>query len=333
MPSKKQSVVLYDYGAYLESIHENPVKIAAVYEQSLSLDPNTVRTPVLNLKLGKIYKELGANKRSMDKYYAVLSSSLRAETEAVGAELSREAMKEIANAFFEVGDYQQAAQYYARIKLLDMPPEERAFVLSRVVQILYRKKEYASAIEVGRDFLKQFPDSEQAPGCWQIVIQSLDASGKRDEAIQDTLGLLRATQKDGKKVDEKSMYWKMKSGNDLANILYSRGEYLRALNIYQAIAGINRNPLWVSPTVYQIGLCFERLQQPLRALEAYRYVVENALPKAKEGESLEVPQRENLEHLRDLAQWRVQHLEWLIETAKQVHPVLVKGHSSEKKAK
>lgn len=330
MSSKKQSVVLADYGNYLESIHENPVKVAAVYEQSLLLDTNTIRTPVLNLKLGKIYQELGANKRSMDKYYAVLSSSLRAETEAVGADLSRQAMKEIANAFFEMGEYRQAAQYYSRIKLLDLPPEERAFVLSRVVEILYRQKEYAAAVEAGREFLKQFPNSEQSPACRQIVIQSLDASGKRDDAIQETLGLLQATQKSGGAPDDKSLYWKMKTGNDLANILYSRGEYLRAVNIYQTIAGINRHPLWVSPTVYQIGLCFERLQQPKRALEAYRYVVANALPAPKDGEEIEVPQRENLEHLRDLAEWRAKHLEWLIETAVTVHPILVKGGSGER---
>jgi hypothetical protein len=112
----------------------------------------------------------------------------------------------------------------------------------------------------------------------------------------------------------------MKTGNDLANALYSHGEVLRALRMYQTMANLDSGPAWKLSAVYQIGLCFERLNEPRRAIDAYRYAADAAMPAAGPG-SATAPGT-SLQHLKDSAGWRARHIVWMMDVATKLHPIL-----------
>ena len=63
-------------------------------------------------------------------------------------------------------------------------------------------------------------------------------------------------------------------------------------------------PAWQVPAWYQVGLAFERLQQPAKAAESFTKV-ETA------GKSLmKAELTENLKTIVEMAAWRRQHLDW-----------------------
>ena len=315
-----QDRALFEFATYLDTNNVNPIKAAAVYEQYLSLQPSSPRAPLINLRLAEIYRKLGAEKRSLNKLYEVLSSSIRSGGKPQGEDYTRQAMLKIGNNHFEAGQYEEAARIYSRLKLLDLPPDEQAFVLFRAVDLLFRTKKYAPAIEAGRQFLTQYPKSEFVPDCRQLIIQSLASSGQQDQAIKETVELLQATQK--VRDPGFSTFWRIKTGNDLANVLYSHGEFLRALHMYQTLANLNKDPSWNLQTVYQIGLCFEGLKEPRRAIEAYRYITDAKIPAAEPGKGASSASGIHWDHLKEMAAWRAQHIEWLVDAGTKLYPIL-----------
>jgi tetratricopeptide (TPR) repeat protein len=318
LPADVESRALFDFATYLDEQKIHPIKAAAAYEKCLSIEPSSPRVPLIHLRLADIYRQLGAERRSLNNLYEVLSASIRAGGDPKGQDLARQAMLKIGNTHFEAGQYEEAAGIYSHLKLLDLSPEDQAFVLFRATELLFRRNQYEAAIEAGRQFLEQFPLSKSVPACRQLIVQSLDATGQRDQAIQETLALLLSTRNETDPA--LAAYWKMKTGNDLANALYSHGEVLRALRMYQTMANLDSGPAWKLSAVYQIGLCFERLNEPRRAIDAYRYAADAAMPAAGPG-SATAPGT-SLQHLKDSAGWRARHIVWMMDVATKLHPIL-----------
>ncbi len=322
IPSDLQGRALLEFATYLDEKKINIIKAAVVYENYLALEPSSPRAPSIYLRLADIYGQIGAEERSLSCLYQVLSSSIRAGSGKDGENNAREAMLKIGNAHFESGQYVKAAGIYSRLKLLDLSPEDQAFVLFRAAELLFRTKEYDAAIDAGKQFLAEFPTSALVGDCHRLIVQSLDASGRQDEAIQVTLDILRAakTETGGDLVLANS--WKMKAGNDLANVLYARGEYLRALHIYQTLANLSNDPAWKLAVIYQIGLCFERLKEPRRALETYRYIANATIPAADPAKAPSSPREISLNSLKESAEWHARHIEWLVSVGTKLYPIL-----------
>jgi tetratricopeptide (TPR) repeat protein len=99
-------------------------------------------------------------------------------------------------------------------------------------------------------------------------------------------------------------YWQQRAGNEIANQLYLEGDYLNALDIYNSLAELNTAPAWQLPVWYQVGIIYERLQQPKKASEKYDAIV--AREKALTA-SAETP---NLKTVIELAKWRKEHIQW-----------------------
>jgi hypothetical protein len=74
--------------------------------------------------------------------------------------------------------------------------------------------------------------------------------------------------------------------------------------------------------VYQIGLCFERLRHLERAREAYRFIIDK-IPVSASADS-DALIGVNLTTLRDMAQWRLENLNWLEQTEKDIYPLMDK---------
>jgi tetratricopeptide (TPR) repeat protein len=98
-------------------------------------------------------------------------------------------------------------------------------------------------------------------------------------------------------------YWQQEAGNEIGNQLYREGDYVRALNIYTALAQMDSQPTWQLPVGYQIGLTYERLAQPQKALQSYQAILQrepelstNATPSTKA--------------LFEMARWRADFVQW-----------------------
>jgi tetratricopeptide (TPR) repeat protein len=141
--------------------------------------------------------------------------------------------------------------------------------------------------------------------------------------MKETLKLLAAGREFGKKKPAIWAYWQRKTGNEIANELYEGGDAIGALSIYQKLAELDDNPNWRASTVYQIGLCFERLRHLERAREAYRFIIDKIPVTATTDTDALIGV--NLATLRDMAQWRLENLTWLEQTEKDIYPLMDKA--------
>ena len=95
-------------------------------------------------------------------------------------------------------------------------------------------------------------------------------------------------------------------GNELANEFYEQGDFRSALTIYQSLAKYNATPDWRWPAIHKIGLCFERIGLPEKAIMAYQEILNPENADNSEGEVL----NQSMQSLRDMAKWRLEHLNW-----------------------
>lgn len=323
-PDKQKRTAILKMGRFLEENHKQPAKAAVVYEQYVKLFPQDEQTPDVLLRLGKIYRNAGAYASALNKFYSVLYSALQVKTGDQYTDSSLRAKMEIAHTHFAAGDYQQAAQLYDRLKLVKMTPQEASEVAFRSAYIAFLAGSHNDSLNAAQAFLETYPTSPLAPEAQYLRIQSLKALGRSDEAMKETIKLLQAGREYGKKKPAVWAYWQRKTGNDIANDLYESGDALGALTVYQKLAELNDAPNWRGPTVYQIGLCFERLRHTARAKEAYRYIIEK-IPVTGTGTEADPMIGTNLSTLRDMAQWRLENLEWLEKTEKDLFPLLDKN--------
>jgi tetratricopeptide (TPR) repeat protein len=336
VPTDQKRDALVAVGKLEEEKLQQLVKAAAVYEQVLTLWPGDPEGPELNLRMGRIYRELGTPKLSLNKFYNVLYSALRVGEGQDYKGMTLRAQLEIAKTHLIAGEWEEAGKYYERLKKLELPVEDRSEVHFRAAQTLQMAKEHVKSVAAAREFLANFPGSPYAPECQYSMIQSLKALKRSEEALAETVRLLRTEKERARKHPELWAYWQQKTGNELGNELYASGDSLHALTVYQTLAEINDSPEWRLPAVYQIGLCFERLKHPERALEAYRYISDFTEPKSekssKEGVASEKSQKQvglpdlgfNLGTIREMAKWRYDHLQWIQRTEGKVNPLIGK---------
>jgi TolA-binding protein len=321
-PTVRKRDAMLRMGRQLEEQQKQPAKAAVVYEQFLKHFPNDPEAPETLLRLGRIYRGSGAFASALNKFYSVLYSSLQVKTGEDYTDSSLRAKMEIAHTHFAAGEFKEAAQLYSRIKLVKMSPEEASEVAFRLAYISFLAGEYANALTKSQEFLDIYPASPLAPEAQYLHIQALKKLGRTTEAMNETIKLLQAGREFGKKQPAVWAYWQRKTGNEIANELYESGDAFGALTVYQKLAALNDAPDWRGPTIYQIGLCYERLRHLDRAREAYRYILDK-IPATQPTQGDAVV-GENLATIRDMAEWRLEHLDWLEQTEKDLFPIINK---------
>ena len=321
-PVEQKRNAIYKMALNLEEKQKAPVKAAVLYELILSLYPNDPDAPNILLRLGKIYRESGSYASALNKFYSVLYSSLQLKSGNEYTDSSLRAKMEIAHTHFASGDYKTAAQLYSRLKLIKMTQAEASEVAFRTAYIDYLSGDFTASLTAAQSFLTTYPASPLAPEAQYLVAQSLKSLGRTDEAMKETLKLLAAGREFGKKKPAIWAYWQRKTGNEIANELYEGGDAIGALSIYQKLAELDDNPNWRASTVYQIGLCFERLRHLERAREAYRFIIDKIPVNANPDSDALIGV--NLATLRDMAQWRLENLTWLEQTEKDIYPLMDK---------
>ena len=322
-PTSRKRDAMLRMARQLEEKQKQPAKAIVVYEQFLGNFPDDPEAPETLLRLGRLYRSTGANASALNKFYSVLYSSLQLKTGDDYTDSSLRAKMEIAHTHFAAGEFQKAGDLYSKIKLLKMSPEESSEVAFRLAYISYLSGEYANSLTEAQAFLDTFPSSPLAPEAQYLFIQSLKKLGRDTEAMKETIELLQAGQKYGKTKPAVWAYWQRKTGNEIANELYESGDAFGALTIYQKLAALNDAPDWRGPTIYQIGLCYERLRHFDRAREAYRYIIDK-IPASTKTASGDAIVGENVSTVRDMAEWRLEHLALLEKTEKEMFPLINK---------
>jgi len=295
-------------------------KAVAVGERIHQLFPADPATPVLLLKLGKLYRETGAYQLATSRFYNVLNAALRVDQDqfAKYKDFSTQAQFEIAETFMQAGDYQQAGRTYTMLDRLDLTPDQKAQTQFQIAYCDFLQNNYAGAVNAAHRFLETFGGTAFAPQCHFVLSVALKGMKRPQEAADETLALLRMEKANEKQDKAAWIYWQRKTGNQLANGFYQEGDFLRALTIYQAMGRMSSDPEWEWPVIYQVGLCFERLRLPDRATEAYKYIADQSAKRKAAGKELD----DDLKELSHMAEWRTQHLDWQQTTENQLNDLL-----------
>jgi tetratricopeptide (TPR) repeat protein len=99
------------------------VKLVEVYEEFAEKYPNDPELPEIYFRLGRLYKEFGAFELAQDRFYKVLSTTIRGarneEEQTEFRQKSLAAQIEVADLFLELGNYDRAAQFFDRLLRLE----------------------------------------------------------------------------------------------------------------------------------------------------------------------------------------------------------------------
>ncbi|MCC5024630.1 MAG: hypothetical protein J6386_18360 [Candidatus Synoicihabitans palmerolidicus] len=128
---------------------------------------------------------------------------------------------------------------------------------------------------------------------------SLRQLGRTDDALKHTLSLLQASQEQQASDPAAWAYWQSRTGNELANTFFQRGEFTHARRIYDTLSELDSDPEWFLPVSYQGALCRERLGLTTEAISLYQTIID----KTAEPTSI------SLQEIAQMASWRISHLE------------------------
>lgn len=301
--------------AYMYRKAGNFTKAAAIYEKFLKTFPDESRVPDALLNLGRTLRSMGAYKLAISRFYNVINSALKLPAE--GYEhyqlLAKTAQFEIAETHFDAGNFAEAGKYFAKLRLLDLAPADRAraHFKSAYAQILAGEKE--AAVNTLNDYLLQWPGDENVPEARHLLATTLRQINKNEEAMTATLVLLRSEQAHSAADPKRWVYWQRRTGNQLANEFFEHGDTMYALTIYQGLAALSPDPLWRLPVNYQIALCYERLRLFDRARTAHKAIVDEVA--AAGTTPTTTPE---MKELAKMSAWRLAHLDWSEQTDRQL---------------
>ena len=283
-------------------------KPIAIYEKLCAVLESDQDVPAWLLKLGQLYRDAGAYQMAISRYYGVIQLGMK-----VGSSdferfkgLTKQAQREIANTYFLKGDFEQAQKFYNMSLRSDLSKEERAVAMFRAAHCTFMRNDMNGAVNALERFLKDYSRHPSAAEARYMLASAYKALGRAQEAYDTVIELLREA-KGKSEADPKAWaFWRKKAGNEFANDYYQRGDIVNAVTVYQALAALETAPEWRWSVVYQMGLCFERLRQEPRAMECYKYIVEeNGKP---EFRWKKMPQ--SVGNLVKMAAWRVDQLSW-----------------------
>lgn len=290
-------------------------KAVAVYEKLIKEFPDDSILPTVYLELGRTQRALGAHKQAIARFYSVINTTLKLSDAGADTyrQLARTAQFEIAETYFQSGDYEQANRFFSRLKLLDLAPEDRARAHFKSAYALILGGNHEKAILALRAYLEQYPDDEANPEARYLLSTSLNHLGYANESLNTALELLRAERSRSESDAKRWLYWQRKTGNTLANAFYERGDINSALVIYESLAKLSEEPHWKLPVTYQIGLCHERLQMFDRARDSYQSIIDIV-----RSPGTDVGKRTEIADLAEMASWRLNQLSWYQDTQKKV---------------
>jgi len=294
-------------------------KMAMVYERFLKTFPSDANRPQIYIRLGRLYREMGAYDMAIDRFYNVINMSLGIDSDQMKLYqyLTMKAQLEIADTYFVTGDYEKAIKLFSRLQLMDLSQKERERVKFKTAYAHYFLENYPAVMNELEVFLSEYPNSPLAAEAHFILANTYKALNRTGSAIKEVMVLLRYDEMSNEEDKATWMYWKKRTANQLANDFYEQGDYMSALKIYQAMAPLNADPEWQWPIIYQIGLCFEKLRMLPKAEQAYSLIADKS-----QWKNTNFKMTETLKAIYETAAWRLEHLRWQLKTETQLETII-----------
>lgn len=283
----------------------NPSRAQQIYAQFIHRWPADPRIPEILLRQGDVFRQMGLNNMALTKFYAVMTSALVLKNDEFDyyASLVSRAQTEIAETHFQLGKHAEAADFLTRLLKQDNPALNKSQLLYKLLRSQLALARYDEAAASGLDYLLRHPNAPERAEVQFHLASALKQLGRDNEALTHVLNLLREQRARANERPEVWAYWQQRAGNVIANQLYREGDYSKALDIYTSLAQLDNAAQWQLPVTYQIGMTYERLMQPQKAVETYTSI----LSREKEFDG-EIPA--SLQAVFEMARWRIAYIEW-----------------------
>jgi tetratricopeptide (TPR) repeat protein len=280
-----------------------------IYAQWLARWPQDPHVPEIILYQGLVYRQMGLNSLAIAKLYSVMTSALAIKSDQFDyyQQLVLRAQNEIAESQYQLGNYAEAVGSFSRLLKVEPPPANRASLQYRYIHCLSGLNRGSEAIAQAQDFLQRYPDAPERPEVHFLCASALKAARRESEALNQVLALLQEQSRDTNCTTQALAYWQHRAGNAIANQFYQEGDPMKALEIYLRLAALDTSPEWQLPVWYQVGLVYERLAQPAKAVEYYAKVA----AREKSAVGVDSP---SLKTVIEMANWRKEFLGWQIKT-------------------
>jgi len=295
--------------AQIAEDQNDPARAQQIYAQALVCWPEDQGVPELLLRQGLVYKQMGLINRAVTKFYAVMTSALSLNPDSFEyyQRLVLRAQMEIAETQFEQGDYADAIECFGRLLRLAVPPGNRSTIAQRHLYCLVALGRREEAVIQAADFLEKYPEAPERPEVRFLCATALKQLRRDAEAVAQVLALLKEEHGHSANRASELLYWQHRAGNEIANEFYQQGDPMKALDIYLSLAALDSAPDWQLPVWYQIGLVFERLNQPVKAIEYYTDI-------SKRETEISTNTSPSLKAVVEMAKWRADFLGWQLKT-------------------
>ncbi len=307
IPEEQRRELLLDMARMFETSKE-PAKQAAVLEKFTESFSNDEGIPQVLIKLGLLYRGLGLNRLALARFYGVLNYSLKIDSDKIDAyrKLSIRAQIEIADTYFLMAQYPEAISFYSKLRLLDLEPEDRAKAIFQTAHAQALMQNDSETIATLETFVRDYKTDEHYPEAMFLLTDAYMRVGRGAEASKTALMLLKHEETVADENEKLSIYWQKRTAEKLARDFFSQSDYSGALIIYQSMLPLGKDPGWLWPILYQMGLCYEKLGMSLKAHECYQQIVDTPDHRKKTV----VADSPSLSSFLEMAQWRLGHLSW-----------------------
>ena len=317
--SIQQSALLELAG--LAKDNDQAARAQDIYSQFLIRWPNDERAPEVMLRQGQLFRQMGLNNLALAKFYAVMTTALGSKNDRLEyfQKIVLQAQVEIADTHYQLGRYEEAADLFLRLLKLEDASVERPLILYKLIRSYAASGHEAEAASFAENYLAKYPEGPEEPEVRFHLASSLKKLGHDNESLQQVLALLREQRDRTRERPADWAYWQERTGNLIANQLYREADYSKALDIYLSLVQLDASPAWQWPVNYQVGMTYERLRQPQKAIETYAGIVSG-----RKGAETNVPP--SLQAVLDMAQWRINYLRWQ-DKAEAIQPALGEGEA------
>lgn len=303
--------------ALLAQESEQLARAQQIFAQYLTRFPDDPSVAEVMLRQGLLYRQMGAPNLALAKFYSVMTTSLRLKLDRLEyyQRLVLQAQTEIADTYYLQGKFEEAADFLNRLLKLDNSQLNKGQSLYKLVRSLSALGRQTDVVVQAEMFVTRYPAAGELPEIRFLLADGLKKLGRMREAMQQVLALLESQQTNAVRNPENWIYWQQRAGNEIANQLYKEGDYVNALEIYLNLASLNRSAAWQLPVWYQMGLVYERLEQPQKASETYGRILDRQkeLPADNRSPSLTI--------VLEMAQWRKDHLQWHVQADNATAPL------------